>query len=701
MAIPFAGLFKKARDRMGNRVAKNSASAVAEPPREKPSSERLSKTVMPNATRTLAPSDPFEIAVHSNGNGAVVAAPSAHRVVAVGRTQQSMQSRDLPPAVALALTPQVERTISLALIDIIPHMPKDLMKPSASFDADKRILLKAAEVEKGMAVGAPKVSLSFIHQQVPDMFMRKIESNDPTQVELPIDKVLEQFSNARLRRDQVTDAIIPQVETPFLQVTIEDTRKFGGTMDPIMASSLPMPSVLMEPATARSLADAEPEPTVSEKFTPTPASPPNTTIKPATKIPSAPPYGDALPARKPIKLDLSEPTTEEKVAEKVIPEPTATKSAAPLRIPIAFPPNGAGELANKRVPASAEPPVPTSAAATTIAQPTRIPFKLAMDDAPSVAVAEKPAEPARDKSAKPATDEPCVTLALRPILEALPPMQLNGDPAAVGDATISFACATVQPQLASGRIGIAPKQFLEAMPAEHRALFLAEALEVPVALPLAEVLKNLPASSLQLRDDQEAVVTGEEFQTPFALKAQEDAKRFAAEKAASEQPEAAIEKPAEVVAEKTEAKLEAAAAPVKLDAKLETAAAPEKLDAKQLVARATAMPGVASCSVTFTDGLSLAGNIPNDMGIEGISAMAPAMLQRMEKHMSNTKLGQLSAMTLHCTESPVTFVMCGNICLTAVHNGQELTAATRGKLAALTQEISETYSQPEKANVDH
>ena len=183
-------------------------------------------------------------------------------------------------------------------------------------------------------------------------------------------------------------------------------------------------------------------------------------------------------------------------------------------------------------------------------------------------------------------------------------------------------------------------------------------------------------------------MTGEEFQTPFALKAKEDAKRFAAEKAATEQPEAAIEKPAEVAAEKVEA---TAGEP----------APPEKLDAKQLVARATAMPGVASCSVTFTDGLSLAGNIPNDMGIEGISAMAPAMLQRMEKHMSNTKLGQLSAMTLHCTESPVTFVMCGNICLTAVHNGQELTAETRGKLAAMTQEISETYSQPEKANVDH
>jgi len=678
MAIPFAVLLKKAKARFGvGPGALQAVAHIAPAPREKPSSDRLSKTVMPNATRTLAPSDPFEMAGNAHGNVSVAAAPSVHRMVAVGRTQQAKQH--LPPAVALALEPKIERTISLALIDLVPHMPSDVVKPSASFDTEKRVLLKAADVEKGMTSGAPKVSLAFIYQQVPDIFMRKIEASDPTQIALPVDKVLEQFSNARLRRDQVTEEPLPQVDTPFLQVTIEDTRKFGGTMPPAVTAAMPIATTKLAPATAQTLSDAEPEAAATEKFTPTSFARPETAIKPVAPVAHPRPYGEALPPRKAIKMDAKPFAFEEAAASTdraPVEEIPPAAPDAPLRISIKFPPNGAGEHAIKRVPASGAPPVPISD--TTAAQPVRIPFKLNRDTAktvvPEAVVGSPEGVPASS------SNEPQVTLPLRPILEALPPMQLQGDTASVGEATISFAFSIIQPQLASGRIGIAPKQFRDAMPEEHRAIFNADALEVPVALPLAEVLKNMPASSLQLRDDQEEVVMREEFQTPFALKAQEDAKRFAAAQAPVADAAPAVE------AQKI--------TPVQ-------SPAVEKFDAKKLVARATELPGVASCAITFNDGLSLAGNIPSEMGIEGISAMAPSMLQRMEKHMSNTKLGQLSAMTLHCTESPVTFVVCGNICLTAVHNGQELTADTRGKLTAMTQEISQTYSQPETANVDH
>ena len=47
-----------------------------------------------------------------------------------------------------------------------------------------------------------------------------------------------------------------------------------------------------------------------------------------------------------------------------------------------------------------------------------------------------------------------------------------------------------------------------------------------VALPLQEVLKNLPATSLRMRDDQEEQDAGANFATPFSAKAEEDAKRF-------------------------------------------------------------------------------------------------------------------------------------------------------------------------------
>ena len=40
----------------------------------------------------------------------------------------------------------------------------------------RRILLKASEVEKGMASGKPAVSLATIYQQVPEIFLRTIAS---------------------------------------------------------------------------------------------------------------------------------------------------------------------------------------------------------------------------------------------------------------------------------------------------------------------------------------------------------------------------------------------------------------------------------------------------------------------------------------------------------------------------------------------
>ena len=59
----------------------------------------------------------------------------------------------------------------------------------------------------------------------------------------------------------------------------------------------------------------------------------------------------------------------------------------------------------------------------------------------------------------------------------------------------------------------------------------------------------------------------------------------------------------------------------------------EKVDAKQVVARATALPGVNGCAITFADGLSLAGNLPPAIAAEGLCAVAPTLLQRIDKHM--------------------------------------------------------------------
>ena len=118
MTIPFLSFFKKVKDQA--LAKKERPVAVPKPvaPLDKPSSERFSKTVMPNATRTLPPQDPFEMAARSPA--ATVSMPSAS---AGPSAPTGARPRDLPPAVALALEPRVERVISLELADIAAQIP--------------------------------------------------------------------------------------------------------------------------------------------------------------------------------------------------------------------------------------------------------------------------------------------------------------------------------------------------------------------------------------------------------------------------------------------------------------------------------------------------------------------------------------------------------------------------------------------------
>src|SRR5947209_1121024 len=102
MTIPFIDLFKKVTEKV---TARFFASAAPGPARvesvrvKKPSGERLSKTVRPNATRSLATSDPFRVTA-----GPASSDPSARqlgpRKIQSGAGSGASRSRDLPPALA-------------------------------------------------------------------------------------------------------------------------------------------------------------------------------------------------------------------------------------------------------------------------------------------------------------------------------------------------------------------------------------------------------------------------------------------------------------------------------------------------------------------------------------------------------------------------------------------------------------------------
>src|SRR6266446_10283239 len=252
MTIPFLDFFKKLTSRPAPETAEQIPTCSPVRVAKKPASERLSKTVLPHATRSFAPPDPFRSA-----SGAPPLELGARRITA---SPKRSQSSHLPPALAHALEPKLERTISLRIADFIDRIPAGYIKPVEILDAAARVSLKASEIEKGMPEKNPTISLPNLYQQVPEIFIKGVRPDDETRVVLPYDKVLEQFTGAQVRADQLRDPAVPQLDTPILKATIQDSEKFGTKIEPIETSSLP--PVPIKPATAESIAAAEPEATV-------------------------------------------------------------------------------------------------------------------------------------------------------------------------------------------------------------------------------------------------------------------------------------------------------------------------------------------------------------------------------------------------------------------------------------------------------
>src|SRR5438105_2857456 len=728
MTIPFLDLVRKAKEKF---EAKRRPAGLAPLPsvQDKPESDKLAKRVMPYAVHTMTPEPSAP---------ALAASAIATRRISVTRPSAGAPP-DLGPRVGVSVDPRGERTLSLALSDVIAEMPNGYLKPHESFDTSRRITLKAAEVEKGLAAGRPSISIAAIYQQAPEIFLHTVQPSDTAVVMLPAKKVIDELSHLRVREDQTAEPIMAQVETPFLKMMVEESAKFGTTLAPFTTTELPP---LPEPVSSTPAA-AEPTPVAAIR-------------PPSTRPPIQPPPAAKSPAPPPTSREVSpprietEPTRDGSMARITFVAPSAPAESKPEKsLPI-----GTGGPAFPRVPASSGSPVPP--AAPPAAAPTRIPFQMPPSAVPPKIAAQTPAFAPPTTSAPvqqtpkvvpvatplESTQEPMVVLPLRPILASLPPMQVAGDVTSVpAEAKISFRMALIAPQLASGKVTIPPKDFHAALPDEYRGLFLPDVVEAPVQLSLPDVLANLPGDSLRMREDQEVTTQDEIFETPFLAKAKEDAERFASDRktaspsaAASPKrevpkartPKIELPKTAEAEVPKVRApdlqipkvaapKIDAAkvelSAPVDAfrvamgpAATLETARPAEgapKFDAKAAIALACALPGIASCSVIFADGLIIAGNIPDEMHMEGLSALAPTMLQKLQKHMCETQLGPLRSMTVHGEKSPVTFFGAGDLCLTAVHNGGELSAESRRELSRITQELSRTYPKVETPHVDH
>ncbi len=711
MKLSFLRFFKWARG-----VQPAVAESPALPARmiDKPTSERFGHTVMPNVSRFvgLTPqsdsSEPrlAEIAAGmsmptsavAQGYGSATSITSSPRAISLGnltvRTGGSEGAKETAS----------ERTISLQLADIAPHLPEGLLK-AASTNLCQRVSLRASELERGMSSGHPSVQLRAIYQQAPDFFTCPIDLADETEVALPFGKVLEQFTALQVRSDQVSEVPIAEVQTPFLQVTLEDGKRFPAASAPVPP---PAPSVPEQPA-------------VSETA---PAGP--------IRLPLPPEAQRIIPA------SASAPATPVQIDPTRAPAPTSGQSAstaqtsapAPRTGAIKFSPNGTGEPASERVPASSGPSVPTPLSSPVASAPApaaapKIAFKITPPPNEVLsAIAPQTAAPAAPGTPPGASSGgPRISLPLVNILRGIAPAQLSGAREEVPETVrIEIPFSVVQPQLSLGKVAISPSQFQGALPEEWRSHFKIEDMETPIPLDLQEVLRNLPNDSLQIRSDQEAADVGSFFETPFSQKAAEDAARLttaAVEPAAKPKiapapvmtgtalpgptgtpqftalPKVALKAPTQpgspIPATAPVVPPAAAGGRTALQVEFDT---DEVIDPKAVVNRVSALPGMKACAIVFSDGLSLAGNLPAEYEADALCAMAPAIMKKIGEQMGGAKLGGLNSLTVFCAGAALSLFTGGNICLATLHGaGEEIRSEVRVRLGRIADGLSRTYAK--------
>ena len=286
-----------------------------------------------------------------------------------------------------------------------------------------------------MASGRPTVPLRSIFQQAPDFFLRDVEATDKREVVLPFNKVLEQFTAFQVRSDQMTSDSVPQLETPFLKMTIEDGQRFG-------TPATPVPSPRLRFVIERTCACGRPGARPARDDTATPSS----------RAGSPQPIG---PIRLPLPSEVEIPRRRRPGPKSIALEQPPARPPRAARIS----PNGMGVPAAERVPASSGPPVPTSLPSPLPPPPARIPLKVSPPSRRSAQDGQclrPPVTAGRDcVFGRWATS---MRLPLRSVLRGFLPFQLSGPIDDVPEtAAIEIPFSIIEPQLSLGRIAVSPR----------------------------------------------------------------------------------------------------------------------------------------------------------------------------------------------------------------------------------------------------
>ena len=213
------------------------------------------RTVVPNSVQPVSlrtpgsgPRPPMQLPVSMPSAAGRVTnrisptVPAARSKIAFGGAPES--SPELAaPASAPVPADVASVTVSLEVGDFFDRLPPGYVQ-TGHVDRHRRVDFHASEVYSDLTKGRASVPASVIYQKCPELFSRPVTDEEDTEVSLPLQKLVEQLSQAfQTRTDQVAEENVGEIETPFLQVAMEDSARLPKAAGTTAGRAPPGPAV--------------------------------------------------------------------------------------------------------------------------------------------------------------------------------------------------------------------------------------------------------------------------------------------------------------------------------------------------------------------------------------------------------------------------------------------------------------------------
>lgn len=118
----------------------------------------------------------------------------------------------------------------------------------------------------------------------------------------------------------------------------------------------------------------------------------------------------------------------------------------------------------------------------------------------------------------------------------------------------------------------------------------------------------------------------------------------------------------------------------------------EELESRSITRLATELPGIAACMVMFSDGLRIAGELPETFNSEAFCAIAPHFYQRVEKYAGDLALSRPRTVTIYTDDHHVSLFLHEPVCVAVLHQNRGFMPGVREKFLVIVEELAKLYS---------